>query len=289
MESFDFNNINFCGAEFVDKKTELQHPRPHTHEYYELYFLHHGQRDVFIENDMFALQENCLAIIPPLCYHKTEGSSYARTNLTFYKMILDKSQSTYLDSLSNDKAIVINDRYLGLIQNLLSEACEIKSSNSATEIKNERIAQIVRTILMFLSMQNNTPIKPAISAKRNRRDKKNTTSEMLRVAQYINNNYTQKITLDDICKKFLISKTALNLKFKDVMQTTVVDYLLSARLKRATYLLKHTRLSIEEISQSCGFSSANYFGLIFKKKIGTSPSAFHKHRKSLKPKKRPVS
>lgn len=276
MENFDYNTTNYCGAEHIQKNGDIPHPKPHTHNYYELYFLHSGNRDVFIDNEMFSLTDNCLAIIPPLCYHKTEGGAYSRTNIHFNKVILDKSQLTYLDSLAKDKVVVINDRHLNTIRILLNEACEVKGSNVSVEIKNERISQLIRTILLFLSMQTNQPVPPASTSKKHQRDRKNTTSEMLRVAQYINSHYMEKITLDGICKQFLISKTALNVKFKDVMQTTVVDYLLSIRLKRAVYLLNHTRLSVEEISQACGFSSANYFGLIFKKKLGKSPSSYHK-------------
>ena len=276
MENFDYTLEGFCNAEYyAENSKETYQATPHAHEKYEMYFLHSGKRDVFIDNEMFSLTENCLAVIPPLCYHKTEGSVYQRTNLSFHKVILDKSQSAYLDSLVEDKALVIGEKYLPLIRTLLNEASEVKASSAPIEIKNERISQIIRTVLLFLSMQSNKPIPPASTGKKPQRDRKNTSSEMLRIAQYINKNYMHKITLDDICKKFLISKTALNLKFKDVMQTTVVDYLLGVRLNRATYLLNHSRLSIEEISQACGFSSANYFGLIYKKKTGRSPSSLH--------------
>ena len=284
MEKFDYTLEGFCNAEYDKYDVSSIHPTPHTHDRYELYFLHGGNRDVFIDNEMFSLTENCLAIIPPLCYHKTDGGAYQRTNLSFHKIILDKSQSSYLDSLVEDKAVIIGEKYLPLIRTLLNEACEVSASSAPIEIKNERISQLIRTVLLFLSMQSNKVIPPASTGKKPQRDRKNTSSEMLRIAQYINKNYMHKITLDDICKKFLISKTALNLKFKDVMQTTVVDYLLGVRLNRATYLLNHSRLSIEEISQACGFSSANYFGLIFKKKTGRPPSSFHR-RKTYKRKK----
>lgn len=284
MENFDYTLENYCNAEYMEDSKRNVHPTPHTHDKYEMYFLHGGNRDVFIDNEMFSLTENCLAIIPPLCYHKTDGGAYQRTNLTFHKVILNKSQSAYIDTLVEDKAVIIGEKYLPLIRTLLNEGNEVRCSSASVEIKNERISQIIRTVLLFLSMQSNKPIPPASTGKKPQRDKKNTSSEMLRIAQYINNNYMHKITLDGICKKFLISKTALNVKFRDVMQTTVVDYLLGVRLNRATYLLNHTRRSVEEISQACGFSSANYFGLIFKKKMGCSPSSFHR-RKSSKRKK----
>ena len=89
---------------------------------------------------MFSLTDNCLAIIPPLCYHKTEGGACARTNIHFNKIILDKSQLTYLDALTKDNVIVKNERHLSTIRLLLSEACEVKNSNISVEVKNKRLS-----------------------------------------------------------------------------------------------------------------------------------------------------
>lgn len=274
-QEFNLKTMDVCDAEYVAKSGDVEHPLPHQHDHYEMYFLHNGKRDVFIDNELFTLKENCLAVIPPFCYHKTEGGAYVRTNLSFHQHILGERELSFLNDLVKARVVVVDDRYLDIITRLLAEADGVRGSGVSSELKRERTAQLIRTILMFLSMQNNRPVPPDSSGKKKPKDRKNTTSEMLRVAQYINKNYTHKITLDDICKKFLISKTALNVKFKEVMQCTVVEYILSVRLKRAVYLLHHTRRSVEEISQNCGFSSANYFGLMFKKKMGCSPSTFH--------------
>ena len=62
------------------------------------------------------------------------------------------------------------------------------------------------------------------------------------------------------------------------MKCSVMKYVLELRLNKAKLLLRDTDKSIEQISVECGFSSANYFGLTFKKSIGLSPLNFRKSR-----------
>ena len=40
---------------------------------------------------------------------------------------------------------------------------------------------------------------------------------------------------------------------------------------------KKRKLSMDEVAASCGFSSANYFSLMFKRYIGTAPTTYRKH------------
>lgn len=58
------------------------------------------------------------------------------------------------------------------------------------------------------------------------------------------------------------------------MNVNVNDYILTTRLQKAKYLLKHEDLSIAEISYKAGFSSPAYFSSVFKSKFGVTPKAF---------------
>ena len=57
-----------------------------------------------------------------------------------------------------------------------------------------------------------------------------------------------------------------------------MEYVSRMRLSKAKLLLRDSNKSIEEIATECGFSSANYFGLIFKKEVGLSPLNYKKTR-----------
>ena len=66
------------------------------------------------------------------------------------------------------------------------------------------------------------------------------------------------------------------------MSCSPIDYLLNVRLTKAKELLLSSKKSIGEISEECGFSSANYFGLIFKQKEKLSPANYKKYQNEKK-------
>ena len=55
-----------------------------------------------------------------------------------------------------------------------------------------------------------------------------------------------------------------------------MKYVSELRITAAEKLLDNTDKTIEEIAEICGFSSASYFGLAFKKERGRSPSNYRK-------------
>ena len=71
----------------------------------------------------------------------------------------------------------------------------------------------------------------------------------------------------------LIVSTLLN-HFKSKYNTTIHQYLLDYRLKKATELLINDELNVKEIAFFCGFEDPNYFSKVFKKRYGRSPLEF---------------
>ncbi len=99
---------------------------------------------------------------------------------------------------------------------------------------------------------------------------------ILKAMDYMNLHYAEKLTLEGLADTFFISKAALLYNFKKYTNCSPIDFLLNVRLTKAKELLVNSKKSVSDISEQCGFSSANYFGLIFKKKENLSPSAYRK-------------
>ena len=62
------------------------------------------------------------------------------------------------------------------------------------------------------------------------------------------------------------------------MHCSIMDYVSRMRLSKAKSLLRDENKSVEDVAMECGYSSANYFGLIFKKEVGLSPLNYKKTR-----------
>lgn len=97
--------------------------------------------------------------------------------------------------------------------------------------------------------------------------------------KHIDENWYQKLLLEDVAAAAHISKPYASVLFKKTYGSTITDYILSVRLENAKKMLCYTDASGEIIAESCGFCDQFYFSRIFKKKVGLSPSAFRsKHR-----------
>ena len=80
----------------------------HSHNYYELYLLTKGSRDLLINNEMYAIKENTIILIPPFISHKTEGGPFERTNFYFPIEFLSFTEREILDKLITQGPILLN-------------------------------------------------------------------------------------------------------------------------------------------------------------------------------------
>jgi YesN/AraC family two-component response regulator len=89
--------------------------------------------------------------------------------------------------------------------------------------------------------------------------------------QYIDDNYMNKITLDDVANYVYLNSSYLSQLFKKEMSVPFSDYIEEVRIKHAKLLLKETDYSMNQVAEAVGFSSQNYFTRIFKKSTGLTP------------------
>ena len=99
---------------------------------------------------------------------------------------------------------------------------------------------------------------------------------LTRAINYIQENLHRPLIIQEIATNTNLSKSVLYRHFHSHFHCTVNEYINRERINRAVKLLIQTDLSIEEISQQVGFSSASYFGRIFKSIKGCSPLSFRK-------------
>jgi AraC family transcriptional regulator, melibiose operon regulatory protein len=101
----------------------------------------------------------------------------------------------------------------------------------------------------------------------------NTMKVML---EYINNHYSEKISLNDIASVGMMCRSKCFTMFKEILHQTPFEYLQNYRIQKSLQLLADRNQSITEISAACGFNGASYYTQVFKKTIGTIPSDYRK-------------
>lgn len=98
------------------------------------------------------------------------------------------------------------------------------------------------------------------------------------VQRYIKENYREKIYLEEIAARCGYSKYYFCRQFKKCFGIGLSDSVNRYRVERAKELMCEGCRSIEEISREVGFSSANYFEIVFRKSVGVSPTVYRRRQ-----------
>lgn len=93
---------------------------------------------------------------------------------------------------------------------------------------------------------------------------------------FVHQNYNTKLTLEEIADSAAISKRECLRCFRECLDKTPFQYLLDYRIEMAEKLLRTTDIPVTEIAMNTGFSSAAYFGKVFKEISGKTPGMFRR-------------
>ena len=92
---------------------------------------------------------------------------------------------------------------------------------------------------------------------------------------YINENYQNKLSLEDIALSCNLSKSEFCRYFKRMMHRTPFDYVTELRVRKSTALLAKGA-SVTEAAMSSGFFDSSYYTKTFKRYMGCTPREYVK-------------
>ncbi len=99
-------------------------------------------------------------------------------------------------------------------------------------------------------------------------------SKINEIYTYINKNFREKISLDELCFLYGTNKTTLCASFKKAYGDTVINYINSLKIKESKRLLREGEYNLTQISTMLGFSSVHYFSRLFKQYENKAPSDY---------------
>ncbi len=106
---------------------------------------------------------------------------------------------------------------------------------------------------------------------------KSTRSLVDKAEEYVMEHYSDgTIAIEDVCRELAVSAAYFSAVFKKETGKTFVSYLTDYRMDKAQEMLLTTELKTYQIAEQIGYTDANYFSYVFKKKFGSSPSRYRK-------------
>jgi len=95
------------------------------------------------------------------------------------------------------------------------------------------------------------------------------------ILSFIEKNYNQELSLEDVAESANICKSECCRFFKKHMGMTIFDYILYLRIQNSLPLLKQID-SITEVASMVGFASPSYYSQIFKRYMKCTPMEYKK-------------
>ena len=259
MDMFDFRCIDW-----------------HWHSELEIVLIEKGNVDCFIGTEHVLLKEGSVLFINSKIIHKfTSKKNAVIPNLLFSPVFISPEDSLIykkyiLPVLQNAITYqVFNSENNSKIIQLVKEIINIQKCDELIELKtHSKMTELWILIYQntdFFISKNSSPVQIRLQ------------SQLQIMMQFIQQNYKKQISLDDIAMSVNVSKsTALNI-FKQYINDTPVNYLLTYRLKKAAEMLKATENKIDYIAMENGFEYESYFNRRFKQCYGVTPGQYRKN------------
>ncbi len=82
------------------------------------------------------------------------------------------------------------------------------------------------------------------------------------------------LNVNSIAEELSVHRSRLSRLFREKMDVSLIDYLISTRINKALSLLRSSSLTIADVSTQTGYKDPDYFAKSFKKSIGQTPGEY---------------
>ena len=245
--------------------------RLHFHDFFELLLPLISSGNIFVNDQVYPLQRGMLYLIGENTLHRTIANGFhSRYVLHINRKALNELSTPQTDFIQFTKdsfrCAVLDENQL----TALSEAFQALSHNKNDGSFGSDLKQTISLIELLIQL---APILKLSNTGESVRNK-----DFLRIApilDYIQQNLTEALTLDQISSKFFISKHYLCRIFKSATGFSVMEYIIHSRILRARQLLQEG-ISVQQAGELCGFSDNSHFIRTFGNLTGTSPGRYAK-------------
>lgn len=253
----------------------VEEVEPHTHEYYEFFFIKDGSALHSINGNLQILPSNSISMIRPSdyhCYKKTGNDPFSMYNV----MITEKIIHLMISQLG-DNSITQNLLHGNLppVSQLTKEEAEVLIRNinylMGLSPDKEEAKTINHLILSFFLYKLLLP------------DSSNHISQLpewlrqLTTAMMEKENFTEGLPallrISDKSHEFICRS------FQKFLHCSPSEYINQLRIKHSEFLLLNTTDSIMNIAMACGFNSISHFNHMFKKAFFCSPTEYREKHK----------
>lgn len=257
-----------------------------SHDFWEFICVDKGEVEITAGTRTFLLKKGDIAFHEPNEFHNVKATGTIAPNL----VVVSFSCHDEAMQLFRRKVLRLNDLERTLLASIITEArnvfdCRFDDPYLQNMPKKEAedlpgSEQLIRLYLeqFLIFLTRDCLTVPSIALSKSCTEKgsrrKNDLEIFHRVAEYMDTHLSSKLTIHQICRDNLISRSQLQ---KLILQQTnmgIIEYFSHLKVNAAKEMIRSQRMNFTQISDSLGYSSIHYFSRQFKKITGMTPSEY---------------
>lgn len=269
----DLNPTFLFTSEFIRKASN----HPHTHDFMELMLIRDGEGSFTIDQQRYHVQKGDLLFINPGILHQGHPPISDTPLREFYIGFCDfcfKGQEANTMHLPGGSCILHLDEKPFITISRLADQMNLEATSTHPGRYFMLRSLLTQMILLLYRMLNEKEedYREGFYFESNGHQ-----YVVEQIVDYMHQHYNEKISLDQIAANMYLSPFYISRIFKNELQDTPINYLITLRMEKACELLaQDSRLAIQDIARSVGYDDAYYFSKLFKKHYGISPSNYRK-------------
>ena len=242
----------------------------HVHRALEMGLALEGEGHVRVGDNTFPIRKNSLFFFNANEPHEIFASSQEGIRIA-YLQVASSFCSEYMSWFRNLE-IPYNDLSATLSARDLQEVTGLMVQTISDYMDRSSDLQTLRCITgvcqLYTKLLSCLPYRQMEEAAYLSRNKK--MARLNRITEYIDTNYAEKITLEDLAKREDVSTTYLSHFIRDNLHVTFQEYSSSVRFERALKLLRSSSMCLTDVSVVCGFSDVKYLTRMLESHFGQS-------------------
>jgi len=260
----------------VGRNDERTYPLVHNHP--ELAMVLKGTLKMETSGDSLTLSEGNMVAVARWMYHKpvpltsfteTLWMAFTQSHLGVWIIKNHQSHTNEEECLHGLDMLDFSEGY-GIALTIIEELRK-RDTDWFRIVRNELSSLTVRVHRSVMNIDR-------LVTERDRNSRIDTL--ILSAQDYIEKNYTNELSIDDIAHFVALSTNYFANQFKKRTGKTIGDYISSVRMKEAERLLRDTDLLVSEISYRIGYQNPYYFSRVFHATFGKAPSEYRNDLKN---------
>ena len=257
-------SVTSCGHYNIDSGPTFKTNRPKGRKDYQLLYIAEGKAHFKFDGVDTIVNKGEMVIFRP--YEAQIYNYYPRDKCKVYWVHFTGRD---VDKILDEYGLNVNGNllpsgtfsdYIWLFEQMIREI----------QLRRPNYIQLLTTLLHHVFLLVNRNMKEA--------NKSNVGSlnEIEQAIHYFNENYNKPINIKEYAHSLYMSPCWFIRRFKKIVKSTPMQYILSLRLTNAKILLETTNYNVTEVACAVGYDNSLYFSRLFSKHIGVPPTEYKK-------------